>query len=143
MGKFGNLLQRCLLAGILTGLSASVFAAPDDAPGSKDHPLLTRYPDSHITEYQQNYNSVEFLTEANSDQRKVIEGDTTFIRYFYNQADTQPSPLQLIRNYQNAIKSIGGEVVYERLPRDGDGGETTLKVATGSKDVWVRVEPDI
>lgn len=143
MGMLGNLLQRCLILGMLISLSTSVFAAPDDAPGSKDHPLLTRYPDSHITEYQQNYDSVEFLTEANSDQRKAIEGDTTFIRYFYNQADTQPSPLQLIRNYQNAIKSIGGEVVYERLPRDGDGGETTLKVTTGGKDVWVRVEPDI
>ena len=49
----------------------------------------------------------------------------------------------MIRNYQNAINSIGGEVVYERLPRDGDGGETTLKVNTGGKEVWVRVEPGI
>ncbi|HEX5628671.1 MAG TPA: OmpA family protein, partial [Usitatibacteraceae bacterium] len=72
-----------------------------------------------------------------------VEGDTTVIRYFHNDAQKQPSPLQLIRNYQNAIKSIGGEVVYERLPRDGDGGETTLKVATGGKEVWVRVEPEI
>ena len=34
-------------------------------------------------------------------------------------------------------------MVYERLPRDSDGGETTLKVKTGGKEVWVRVEPDI
>ena len=58
-------------------------------------------------------------------------------------AAQQPSALQLIRNYQNAIKSIGGEVVYERLPRDNDGGETTLRVATGGKEVWVLVEPGI
>jgi outer membrane protein OmpA-like peptidoglycan-associated protein len=49
----------------------------------------------------------------------------------------------VIRNYQNAIKGIGGEVVYERLPKEGDGGETTLKVTTGGKDVWIKVVPDI
>jgi hypothetical protein len=51
--------------------------------------------------------------------------------------------LQLIRNYQNAVKQIGGTVLYERLPKEGDGGETTLKVTTGGKDVWVKVTPDI
>jgi outer membrane protein OmpA-like peptidoglycan-associated protein len=119
--------------------------AAQDAPRSKDHPLLTRYPASHITEYEKNFNAVEFAVggQGSAPQRKSIEGDTTRIRYFHNNADKQPSPLQLIRNYQNAIKSIGGEVVYERLPRDGDGGETTLKVATGGKEVWVRIEPDI
>ena len=65
------------------------------------------------------------------------------LTYFHKNAQKQPSALELIRNYQNAIKSIGGEVVYERLPKDGDGGETTLKVATGGKDVWVLVEPGI
>ena len=34
--------------------------AGDDVKGSKDHPLLTRYPDSFITEYEKNFNSVTF-----------------------------------------------------------------------------------
>ena len=121
-----------------------VLAAPD-APKSKDHPLLTRYPNSHIAEYEKNYNAVELAVgqQGGEPKRKPVEGDATVIRYFHNDAQKQPSPLQLIRNYQNAIKAIGGEVVYERLPREGDGGETTLKVATGGKEVWVRVEPEI
>jgi len=70
--------------------SGGAFAQAD-VRGAKDHPLLTRYPNSYATEFTKNYNTV----------------------------------------------------VYERLPKDGDGGETTLKVTTGGKDVWVLVEPGI
>jgi OmpA-OmpF porin, OOP family len=119
--------------------------ANTDIPNAKDHPLLTRYPNSHITEFEKNFNAVEMAVgkKGNEAIRKTIEGDATVALYFHNSADKQPSALQLLRNYQNAIKGIGGEVVYERLPREGDGGETTLKVVTGGKEVWVRVEPGI
>ena len=80
---------------------------------------------------------------AGEPKRRSVEGDATVIRYFHNDAAKQPSALQIIRNYQGAIKSIGGEVVYERLPREGDGGETTLKATTGGKEVWIRVVPEI
>lgn len=119
--------------------------AAEDAPGAKDHPLLTRYPNSHIAEHSKNYNATAYPVGAAGSEPKAetIEGDTTTIRYFHDAADTQPSPLQLIRNYQNAVKAIGGSVLYERLPAEGDGGETTLKVTTGGKDVWVKVVPEI
>jgi OOP family OmpA-OmpF porin len=125
-------------------LSFSGLALAEDVPGARDHPLLTRYPNSFITEYEKNYNSVEFTVgERGATKKQAVEGNATLLRYFYESADKQPSALQLIRNYQNAIKQIGGTVVYERLPREGDGGETTLKVTTGGKDVWVKVAPDI
>jgi OmpA-OmpF porin, OOP family len=131
---------------VLWLLSSAFARANDDVAGSKDHPLVTRYPDSTITEYQHNFNSVAMSVAANADgtpQTQTVEGQTTTIRYFYRDAEKQPSPLQLLRNYQSAIKNIKGAVVFERLPKEGDGGETTLKVTTGGKDVWVKVEPDI
>jgi len=130
---------------VLLAAFAMPAMAAEDARGSKDHPLLTRYPDSHIVEYVKNYDSVEFATgtKGGEPERKAVEGDATVITYFHNNAEKQPSALQVIRNYQNAIKGIGGQVAYERLPKDGDGGETTLRVATGGKDVWVRLEPGI
>jgi len=133
----------CLLA--LLALAAPAALAQEDARGSKDHPLLTRYPDSHIVEYVKNYNTEEFATgtRAGQPERKSVEGDATVITYFHNNAEKQPSALQVIRNYQNAIKGIGGQVVYERMPKDGDGGETTLRVTTGGKEVWIRLEPGI
>lgn len=144
MPAFRPWLQR--LAFVLAALAlAPLAAAQADAKGSKDHPLLTRYPDSRIEEYRRQHDAVELAVgvEAGQPRRAAVEGEATVIRYFHNRADRQPSALQVIRNYQNALKAIGGEVVYERLPRDSDGGETTLRVATGGKDVWVRVLPDI
>jgi outer membrane protein OmpA-like peptidoglycan-associated protein len=130
---------------LLLAFVAPAALAQEDARGSKDHPLLTRYPDSHIVEYVKNYNAEEFAigVKAGQPERKSIEGDATVITYFHNNPEKQPSALQVIRNYQNAIKGIGGQVVYERMPKDGDGGETTLKVTTGGKEVWVRLEPGI
>jgi OOP family OmpA-OmpF porin len=139
-------IQRRLVLGlwslllVLTGAAASA----QDVRGSKDHPLLTRYPGSVITEYTKNFNTVEFAVGQGADgqpTRQNVEGNATQLLYFYKDVNKQPSPLEVIRNYQNAIKGIGGEVVYERMPKDGDAGETTLKVETGGKLVWVRVEP--
>lgn len=143
---FASPFRAAVRALLVSFLCTPLFAlATSDIPKARDHPLLNRYPDSHITEYEKNFNAVEMAVgkKGNEPVRKSIEGDATTILYFHNNADKQPSALQLIRNYQNAIKGIGGEVVYERLPREGDGGETTLKVTTGGKEVWVRVEPGI
>jgi len=130
------MLAVCLAAPLLA-------IAGDDIAGSKDHPLLTRYPGSFITEYTKGYNATEYKVGSGDNAKtQTVEGDTTSLRYFHSSPETQPSPLQVIRNYQNAIKQIGGEVVYERLPSEGDAGETTLKVHTGGKDVWIKVAPD-
>lgn len=138
-----TLVARCAAAWLLA-VATPLAAAQTDVDGARDHPLLARYPNSHITEHRKGYEAVEFrVREGGKERRQVVEGDATTITYFHNDAQRQPSALQLIRNYQNAIKSIGGQVVYERLPREGDGGETTLRVKTGGKDVWVRVAPDI
>jgi len=137
---------RTAAAAVLCLALAAPALAATDAARSKDHPLLTRYPNSHIVEYAKNFGAVEVAVGRGADgnpTRQRIEGELTNFVYFHNEGDRQPSALQLIRNYQNAIKSIGGEVVYERLPRDGDGGETTLRVNTAGKDVWVLVEPGI
>jgi OOP family OmpA-OmpF porin len=133
---------------VLVSIAVLIVGAPagaEDVAGSKDHALLTRYPDSHITEYTKNYNATDYQVGAKGvpPKTETVEGDVTTIRYFYASPEQQPSPLQLIRNYQNAIKQIGGAVVFERLPRELDAGETTLKVTTGGKDVWVKVLPDI
>jgi outer membrane protein OmpA-like peptidoglycan-associated protein len=138
--------MKWLVATLLLSVSPGLLAQDDEVPGAQDHPLLTRYPDSRILEYEKNYNSVEFSVAGASGQpstKTAVEGDMTAIRYFHNIADRQPSALQVLRNYQNAIKQIGGTVAYERLPQDGDGGETTLRVTTGGKDVWIKVVPDI
>ncbi len=136
-------MKRILAA--VAFILATGFAQAEDVKGSKDHPLLTRYPDSRISDYEKNFNSVTFKVKnaAGKVEEQAVEGQATVIRYFYKDAETQPSPLQIIRNYQNAVKAIKGEVVFERAPKDMDPGETTLKANANGKDIWIKVEPDI
>jgi OmpA-OmpF porin, OOP family len=146
-----NLLRRTVLAFtyfvLFAMLLAPAFAQsdPKDAKGSRDHPLLTRYPDSRITEYSKNFNAIEFTTArdplSGGVKKEKIEGETTRLHYFHNKKDGQPSPLQVVRNYQNAIKSIGGEVVWERL--EEYTAETTLRATTGGKEFWIKVLADV
>lgn len=141
-----NLIRPLLTSLALPLLLCGHAFAQTDVPNGRDHPMLTRYPNSHITEYEAAFNAIEFPVSVpgqRAPKKQRVEGDTTRIQYFHNDAARQPSALQLIRNYQNAIKAIGGEVLYERLPRDSDSGETTLKAKAGGKEVWVRVAPDI
>ncbi|MCB0318915.1 MAG: OmpA family protein, partial [Bdellovibrionales bacterium] len=75
--------------------------------------------------------------------KQKVEGTMTTIRYYYKNAEQQASPLEIIRNYQNAVKNFGGTVLYERLPQEMDGGETTLQATAAGKLHWIKVEPDI
>jgi len=139
-------LHRAILAPCAAILLAAALQAQQDVKGSADHPLVSRYPNSRISLYEKNYNAVEMLVGGapGAGPKKVtVEGQLTRIRYFHNDASSQPSALQVIRNYQNAVKSIGGKVVYERLPRPSDGGETTLMLNPQGKEVWIRVRPEI
>ena len=139
--RSGLFVRAVVVAAALVGAGAAL--GQEDVAGAKDHPLLTRYPGSFVTEYEKNYNAIPFTVGMNGDApvKRTVEGNATTLVYFHKKPEEQPSALQVLRNYQNAIKGIGGEVVYERLPTDRDPGETTLKVTTGGKEVWVRVEP--
>jgi OmpA-OmpF porin, OOP family len=141
---FHRMLFGSMIA-IAAFVTLAAHVAAQDVRGSKDHPMLTRYPDSRIAEYSKNFNSIEFTIardpHSGGVKREKVEGETTRLHYFHNKKEGQPSPLQVVRNYQNAIKSIGGEVVWERI--EEYTAETTLRVAAGGKDVWVKVLADV
>jgi outer membrane protein OmpA-like peptidoglycan-associated protein len=46
-----------------------------------------------------------------------------------------PSALEVLRNYQNAVRAVGGKVLLE----EGEGGDrgTTVRFTKGSNDVWM------
>lgn len=99
-------------------LSGSVFAK--DVAGSKDHPLVGRYAGSEIFGYKsEEFNEQRFLnapvdfktdgeafTESNSIK---VEGKITDIRY---NAPKDRSSLEIIRNYEESLKSKGFETVF-------------------------------
>jgi OmpA-OmpF porin, OOP family len=116
---------------LLVGFSATAFTY-EDMEGCKDHPLLTRMKNFYIYDCVSNYDAVEFYIKDG--ETKTLEGQKTFIGYGLNENCSQPSDLQVRRNYANAIKSLGGEIIYDK---DNLG---TYKVVKNGKEIWVKLE---
>ncbi len=109
--------------------------AQGDAEGSKDSPLFTRMPGYHIYRYDDlQFDKYEY--KVSDGKTQVVEGHHLFIYYDLNDNVTPPSPLQVTRNYINAIKKIGGQLVYEW---DDAGDNVVLKVAKNGVETWAHI----
>ena len=108
-------------------------AQQKDDKNCKDHPLFTRMPDSWIHGCKEReFDAFEFVVEA---KKKVsVEGHLWQIRY-YPQATlkVKPSELQVLRNYENAMQSLGGKTIYKEKARE------TLQLVKDGKEIWVEV----
>jgi outer membrane protein OmpA-like peptidoglycan-associated protein len=88
--------------------------------------------------YIDSYEEKEFdrYTFAGKDGKQTaVEGHKYTINYCMKRGAQAPSELQIIRNHTNAIKKIGGVVVYE------DATKADMKVEKGSTVTWMRVQP--
>ena len=102
-----------------------------DATGSKDHPLISRIPNFYISTYQ----DIEFAPhDFQLKKGKIkIEGRKYEITYRQQKGATLMSTVQKVRNYTNAIKKIGGEVLHET------NSSATMKVITDNREVWLQI----
>ena len=135
--------MKLVLRSLLVALAAAVFISTfissafcqDDVAGSKDYPGITRMPGYFIYEYNEMpFDNHTFTIKQGSgtkDQEK--EGHKYEFRYNLKDGATMPSGLQILRNYQNAARTAGGQVLYE-----GEDS-TTLRLNKSGKDVWIDV----
>jgi outer membrane protein OmpA-like peptidoglycan-associated protein len=109
-------------------------ATGQDLKGSSDHPLVSRMPSFHITEYKAaEYDSYPFFDK---DKKRVsIEGRKWTIRYTLDKGATEPGELKIRRNYQDALRKIGGEVIND----DNFNRFTTIVVKRDGKESWIEV----
>jgi OmpA-OmpF porin, OOP family len=115
-------------------LPALGSAQENDVAGGKDHPLFTRMPGYFIQRYtEQQFGTHKFKPGPGRDPIEV-EGHFYEIRYSLQPGAKQPSRLEVLRNYESAIKSIGGQVLLS----DSDGS-SYLKLVKGGREVWVEV----
>lgn len=115
-------------------LATGVAAAQVDDKGCKDHPLFpTRIQGSWIRSCSHKTFDAHAFTVAKG-KTESVEGEIWKISY-YPQADAKekPSELQILRNYENAVKSAGGTVVYSEKTK------ATFKLSKDGKDIWVEV----
>ncbi len=97
---------------------SSILFAQSDIPGSKDHPLITRYP-GMVIEWTdvQNYDQYKIATGPVTGYRHIddwlpVAGNVT--RIYYSLAGTR-SVTEVYFNYLKAIKKAGFEVLAKRV----------------------------
>jgi outer membrane protein OmpA-like peptidoglycan-associated protein len=95
--------------------------------------------DFYISECSENYN--ELSLQMGGEKTETKEGNLFSITYYYNY-DTGgkgKSPLQIIKNYENAVVKNGGELVYKNSNALDADLEATYHLATKEKEYWVRL----
>jgi outer membrane protein OmpA-like peptidoglycan-associated protein len=134
-------IRTVFAACLLTCLAAPVAAAQDqDAEGSKDHPLISRYPGSYIAKYLTKQFDEFSLPLGPVDEENTItknrhlEGKITRIVYV---APAGRTVLEVFRNYQSALKKAGFETLFTCGPQ-GCGSTVANAYANSgdSADYW-------
>jgi OOP family OmpA-OmpF porin len=128
-------LRSLLIAMAAMGFASAAFSQ-DDVAGSKDYPGITRMPGYFIYEYQeQAFDSFTFNVKVgNSSKEQAVEGHRYDYRYNLKDGATMPSPTQILRNYQNAARAAGGQVLFS-----GEDS-TTLRLTKNGKEAWIAVQ---
>jgi len=126
---------------MLAGFGIST-AADQDLKGGKDHPILSRMPNFHITEYKDiEFGSYKFIVEQNKKSVPVnVEGHKYYIRYDLNQGATKPGNLKIVRNIEDALKKIGGKILVDVSGQWGVFRSSTIMVRKEDKETWVNVK---
>jgi OOP family OmpA-OmpF porin len=133
-------MKSSFLFSLLFILSSVLYAQQQDAEGSMDHPMFpNRMANYFISEYSSNFDAADFNLAANMAKMATKEGTKTLIHYAFDgeSGKQMPSVLQILRNYENASKKIGGTTLFLTA---ADEGVATFKIVKGTKEVWVKVE---
>ncbi len=137
-----KLIFRTLFVALAAVAITSTAFAQSDKPGSKDYPGLTRPQGFYIDSYRElRFDSFTFrISENGKEKKQDVEGHRYSFTYRYDShrdasKGPMPSALEVIRNYQNAVRAVGGKVLFE----EGAGGDryTTVHFAKGGKEVWM------
>jgi OmpA-OmpF porin, OOP family len=133
---------RIVMVAALVVLSVGFIVAQEkDVEGSKDHPLISRYPSSVITSYgQKEYDEFTLqlgkVSNGNYEKSQHLEGKVTRIHYT---APEGRSVLEVFRNYENAIRGAGFAILYSCVKEEcGDNSEVK---PYGEDSEWFR--PDL
>jgi outer membrane protein OmpA-like peptidoglycan-associated protein len=113
-------------------LAGAAVAQEADAENCKDHPMFSRMKNFLISDCKKSFDAVEFYMLDS--QTKTFEGQVTRIDYTLREGAQMPSVLQVRRNYGNAVKSLGGSVLYD------ENINFTGKVVKNGKEVWVKLD---
>jgi outer membrane protein OmpA-like peptidoglycan-associated protein len=127
---------------LCTGTTVAT-AQTADQPGFKDPPLFTRLPGYYLSEggafKEEQFASHAFVVQqGNNRAEQRVEGHLLQYLYTFGGAGAPASGLQIIRNYENAVKRLGGKVLYS--VEDFPASQSTLQLTKDGKETWVGIE---
>ena len=124
-----------ILSGILglSFLTLGVAFAQTDVRGSKDHPLITRMPDYYISRYEVS-EFAGFDPTVIGGKEVHWEGKVYSYGYSRKEGGRPISELQIVRNYETAIKQAGGKIL------GGDERRVATEIRKGGALTGVYVE---
>jgi outer membrane protein OmpA-like peptidoglycan-associated protein len=136
--------QSVLAALAAIAITSTAFAAdPEvDRAGYKDYPGIPRVPGFVLREsgdcVETAFDAYKFWVKENGKNvQQSEEGHMYYFRYRLKQGVTLPSALQIHRNYQNAARSAGGQVLID------ENGYTTIRLKKGGKELWMEIHTTV
>jgi len=79
------------------------------------------------------FGSYTFKTGEKGKEKTVVEGKYFDLRYHLDKGVELPGGLYIIRNFTNAARQAGGEVLYE------NSHEAVMRINQGEKEIWARI----
>lgn len=132
MFKRTRIMVLSVLSIAFLALAGAAIAQEADAENCKDHPMFSRMKNFIISDCKKSFDAVEFYLMDS--QTKTVEGQVTRIDYSLREGAQMPSVLQVRRNYGNAVKALGGSVLFD------EDINFTGKVVKNGKEIWVKLE---
>lgn len=129
-------IKHVLIAGFVFLIaSALASAAETDKKGCADHPVFPTRMSGYIIRDCQTKDFDAFEFETGKREKNVVEGRRTKLTYWIEDRSKEPSALAIVRNYENAIKSVGGAVLFLDKNRWVNG-----KIVKDGKEIWAQAE---
>jgi outer membrane protein OmpA-like peptidoglycan-associated protein len=136
-----NKLWILLLVMLLLPFMGKVQA--QDESEFKDTPWFSGMPNYSVYDAEDSeFDSYNFFNGKNC---TTVEGRKFKRTYVLKENAQKSSVIQVIRNYSNAIKSMGGTVIYEGMPQNADCADNNGlnmiigKAVKGTDELWVEV----
>jgi OOP family OmpA-OmpF porin len=133
---------------LLMGLLSTPARTQDEETGStaKDTPYFSGMPDYRIVDASdKKFDGYNFFN--GTDDCTNVEGKKYYRAYTLKEGAEAASDLQISRNYANAVRNMGGTVLFEGVCSGADCAENcgykmmVGRVLKGANELWIEVVP--